>query len=232
MPLHEIYLDALHSAPDKSAIIVDDASLSYREMDELAQLWARAMLRLGIQKGDRVSILMPNRIEYMPLYFACYRIGAIASPMSCVCQSALEGDPVNTAKAFTDGWLKTGDLAYQDEDGYYFFVGRIKNIIVKGGGNIAPAEVEDAIRAHPAVRLCGVIGDPDPEMGQVIHAFVVLNPSPVGLVPTPRDLADFVGKRISAMKVPDRWTFVPDLPLASIGKIDRKKLAEFARCEP
>ncbi len=134
-------------------------------------------------------------------------------------------DPANTAKAFINGWLRTGDLARQDEEGYFFFVGRIKNIIVKGGSNIAPAEVEKAIAAHPSVEACGVVGDPDPALGQVIHAFVVLKANPDATRLTPEELAAFVGTKLSPLRVPDCWTFVPELPRTTLGKIDRKQLA-------
>jgi acyl-CoA synthetase (AMP-forming)/AMP-acid ligase II len=78
MPLHDIYRRALGRSPDKPAIVVGSRALTYREMDDQARLWARAMLSLGIRKGDRVSILMPNCVEYMSLYFACYMTGAVA----------------------------------------------------------------------------------------------------------------------------------------------------------
>ncbi|MEW6356857.1 MAG: AMP-binding protein [Planctomycetota bacterium] len=138
-------------------------------------------------------------------------------------------DPVNTKKAFIHGWLRTGDLAYQDEDGYYFFVGRIKNIIVKGGGNIAPAEVEDAINEHPGVKVSGVVGAPDEILGQIVHAFVVVDKERGVPIPAEEELKQFVGKKLSAFKVPDRWTFVESLPQTSVGKIDRKALTDYAK---
>ncbi len=504
MLLHEIYAEGLRKTPDKPAIIVDGQSLSYRMLDDLSQLWARAMLGLGVRRGDRISILMPNRVEYMPLYFACYRIGAIACPLSYQRQTAADevafalnltgsrflfmnreyqpglkgikslapslerefvmedtdderswlrlarlapadvkwpqvwesdpaliaftsgstdrpkgvththssichtiinksktyrldssdiyligtmffhlsggvafslpallkggtiilmkhwtpegfldliekrrathvaapsgqvreivaqsrarkmdwrsvktftsggdaltmcllktfyeitgfeivqnygltecegfctnppygkikrgsiglptygtrmrlidsegrdvprgqtgemivqskgvmagywGDPAKTAKAFIDGWLRTGDLARQDEDGYFFFVGRIKNIIVKGGTRIAPPEVEEAISVHPSVEACGVVGESDPVLGQVIHAFVVLKSNPEAARTTADELASFVGRRLPRLEVPDRWTFVPELPRTTLEKIDRKLLAAFS----
>jgi long-chain acyl-CoA synthetase len=141
-------------------------------------------------------------------------------------------DPVNTKKAFFDGWLRTGDLARQDEEGYYFFVGRIKHIIVKDGDNIAPAEVEDAVAAHPGVKYCGVVGTPDALLGQAIHAFVVPDKERGSSPPTEEELRQFVAKKLSAIKVPDHWTFVDALPLTSIGKIDRKALAAYTQGMP
>jgi acyl-coenzyme A synthetase/AMP-(fatty) acid ligase len=506
-PLQDLYKEGLENSPDKPAIIVDDAVCTYRDLHTLSEKWGQALLGCGIQKGDRVSILMPNRIEYMPFYFACYRIGAVASPLSCYIQSRADeivfatrliessllmvseeyysevadlkksvpslkhifvmddvpdkslswpafvqserqeipwpsvepsdpalivftsgstsmpkgvththrslvanavnknitlehdhrdiyliatllchasgsfgfslpvlmkggtlifmrshdtkgflallrkhrpthvvavpaelremlpilkeqpldftsiktfrsgGDTVslelleqfkavtglditesygsteceeccmnppygrkkpgsfglpvhgtemrlvddagrdvsqgqegeilirneammkgywkdeeNTRKAFRDGWLATGDLARQDEDGYFFFVGRKKSIIVRAGGNIAPGEVENVINSHPKVKVSGVVGARDEMLGQVVHAFVVVDPEK-GVPPTAEELAQFAGTKLSAFKLPDRWTFVESLPLNSIGKIDRKKLGEFAARE-
>jgi acyl-CoA synthetase (AMP-forming)/AMP-acid ligase II len=510
MPLHEIYREALRHTPHKPAVVVGTQALTYRELDDLSHLWARAMLSLGIRKGDRVSILMPNRVEYLPLYFACYRIGAIASPLSCLRQTVadevvfalnltrakmlildakyrtgLEGiahripslewqfvmderageeswprfarsacpaaaasadvhwprveegdpaliiftsgstsrpkgvththssirhtavnksetlrlgssdvhligtmlchasggfgfsmptlykggtvvlpesftpaalldllerhrathvavaplhveemlalqrtrgadltsirtfrcgsdavsldllerfraatgfellqtygsteceeccmnppygenrrgsigrpihgtrmkllgpdgrdappgetgemaiqseavmtgyweDPEHTAETLVDGWLRTGDLARQDEYGYCFFAGRIKGIIVKGGTNITPAEVEDVVAAHPAVMACGVVGEPDARLGQTLHAFVLPDTGRRDNPPTVEELTAFASTKLSAIKVPDRWTFVEALPLTEVGKIDRKGLAALA----
>jgi len=505
MLLSELYMEGLKNTPDKPALIVDDTRCSYRELHEVSERWAQALLHFGIRRGDRVTIMMGNRIEYLQLYFACYRIGAVASPMSCVAQAAahevafavnltgsrlliaegeyyaalkdirkeapsierifviddtagediswksfaqsfqgelpwpeveetdpalilftsgstdrpkgvththsslmnciinksttlgfdshdinlvatflchasgsfgfslpfiykggtvifmasysasgfldliekyrptyvvtvpseareiishpraaqvdfssiktfkcggdavphdlqeeflriagfeilqgfgsteceefcanrpdrhrlgsigvpMEGvririidsegrdvprgetgelivlckatmagywnDPVNTEKAFIDGWFRTGDLARQDEDGFYFFAGRIKNIIVKFGGNIAPAEVEDAIDEHPGVKVCGVAGAPDKVSGQIVHAFVVTEKSPDRPEPTEQELREFVAKKLSSFKVPDRWTFMESLPLNANGKIDRRALEKLAK---
>jgi acyl-coenzyme A synthetase/AMP-(fatty) acid ligase len=141
------------------------------------------------------------------------------------------GDPDNTAKAFINGWFRTGDLARQDEEGYFIFVGRVKNIIVKGGSPVTPVEVEEAIAAHPSVEACGVVGDPDPARGQVIHAFVVLKANPDAARTTPGELAAFVSTRLSPLKVPDRWTFVPELPRTTLDKIDRRQLAALSRSQ-
>jgi len=505
MLLSELYMEGLKNTPDKPVLIVDDTKCSYRELHEVSEKWAQALLHFGIRRGDRVTIMMENRIEYLQLYFACYRIGAVASPMSCVtqtladevtfavnltgsrllivsgkycdavrdirknapsierifviddtpdgelswkgfvqsapgdipwpevketdpalilftsgstdrpkgvththssitncvinksttlgfnsqdinlvatylchasgsfgfslpfiykggtvvvmgsysasgfldfiekyrptytvtvpneareiishprakqvdfssiktfkcggdavphdlqeeflriagfeilqgfgsteceefcanrpdrhrfgsigvpmngvqmrvidhegrdlpqgeagelivlCKGTMAGywnDPVNTEKAFIDGWFRTGDLVWQDEDGFYFFAGRIKNIIVKCGGNITPAEVEDAIDEHPGVRVCGVTGAPDKECGQIVHAFVVTEKSPDRPEPTEQELREFVGKKLSSFKVPDRWTFLESLPLNANGKIDRRALEKLAK---
>ncbi|MDD5168017.1 MAG: class I adenylate-forming enzyme family protein [Syntrophales bacterium] len=132
-------------------------------------------------------------------------------------------DPEITASAVVDGWLRTGDIARRDEDGYYYFVCRRKDMIVRGGGNVGPGEVEDALCEHPAVSRCGVIGVPDGQGSETIQAFVVLDKD-VRPLPTVQELAGFVGSAISDRKVPEFWTFVDELPLTGLGKVDRKAL--------
>src|SRR5205823_2865889 len=81
-------------------------------------------------------------------------------------------DPEATAATIQDGWLRTGDLGRVDAEGYYWFVGRKKEIIVRGGSNISPLEVEEALYQHPAVREAAVVGVPDPTWGEVVWAYV------------------------------------------------------------
>ena len=84
------------------------------------------------------------------------------------------GDPAATAEAFTGGWFHTGDLGYVDEDGFFFIVDRKKDLIIRGGYNVYPREVEDVLYAHPAVAEAAVVGVPDDRLGQEVKAFVVL----------------------------------------------------------
>jgi len=138
-------------------------------------------------------------------------------------------DEKNTSLAFTqDGWLKTGDEGRQDEDGYYYFVGRIKEIIVKRGSNVAPGEVEEVLDDHPQISISGVVGSPDKRHGELIHAFVELKP---GLKDPPGEdeLRAYTSKKLAAYKVPDRWTIVETLPRNEIGKIDRRGLHALAK---
>jgi len=132
-------------------------------------------------------------------------------------------DPEHTAATFAGDWLRTGDLGSRDSDGYLHFQGRIKEIIIKGGSNIAPGEVEDVLNAHPDVELSGVVGSPDDRLGALVHAFIELKH---GLADPPDegDLRAFAAERLAAYKVPDRWTFVAELPKNHVGKIDRHAL--------
>ena len=140
-------------------------------------------------------------------------------------------DPAATAEALRGGWMHTGDLAHCDGDGYYWFVGRKKEIIIRGGSNVSPAEVEEALDAHPAVHLSGVIGLPDEHLGQVVVAYVALRPD-AAAPPSAEELRDFVAQRLAAYKVPERITVVDELPLNATGKVDHKKLRALACPQP
>jgi long-chain acyl-CoA synthetase len=133
-------------------------------------------------------------------------------------------DPESTAATLKDGWLYTGDLGKVDADGYYWFVGRKKEIIVRGGSNISPLEVEEALFQHPAVREAGVIGVPHASLGEQVAAYVALND---GVTASVEELQQFLRERLAAYKVPETITFLPELPKGLTGKIHRKTLRDW-----
>jgi acyl-CoA synthetase (AMP-forming)/AMP-acid ligase II len=137
-------------------------------------------------------------------------------------------DPAATAEALRGGWMHTGDLARCDGDGYYWFVGRKKEIIIRGGSNVSPLEVEKVLDEHPAVRLSCVVGLPDRHLGQVVAAYVALRGGIAG-PPTAAQLRGFVAERLAAYKVPERITILCELLLNPTGKVDRQKLHALAR---
>lgn len=118
-----------------------------------------------------------------------------------------------------DGWLHTGDRGRLDADGRLHVLGRIKELIVTGGENVSPLEVEDALLAHPAVADAAVAARPDPEWGEAVTAFVVAH-APA----TPGELRDWCGERLAPYKVPKRIELVADLPRNSAGKLLRDRL--------
>jgi acyl-CoA synthetase (AMP-forming)/AMP-acid ligase II len=120
-----------------------------------------------------------------------------------------------------DGWLHTRDMGYVDEDGYIYLVGRKDDIIIRGGENIAPAEIEAVLHAHPAVDEAAVIGVPDVDWGQKIAAFVALRP---GQSATAEDLIEFCRQRLASFKKPELIRFVDALPKNPLGKILKKEL--------
>jgi long-chain acyl-CoA synthetase len=132
--------------------------------------------------------------------------------------------PTETKRALLPrGWLKTGDYAYQDKEGYLWFTERKKQIIIRGGENISPREIEAVLYSHPAIKLAAVIGIPHPEQGEVPRAFVVLNGEQK--VSTSELLA-FLRTRLIYYKVPDEIEFVDHLPVGRTGKVDRRKLRD------
>ncbi|MEU8347274.1 FadD3 family acyl-CoA ligase [Spirillospora sp. NPDC048832] len=133
------------------------------------------------------------------------------------------GDPEATAETIRDGWLDTGDRGRLDERGNLAITGRTKEMFVVGGFNVYPAEVEDALARHDAVAESGVIGVPDPRMGEVARAFVRLRP---GRTATADELIAHCRERLANFKVPREVVFVDDLPKTASGKVRRVELKE------
>jgi O-succinylbenzoic acid--CoA ligase len=131
--------------------------------------------------------------------------------------------PEDTALALRDGWLHTGDLGYLDDEGYLYVLDRRDDLIISGGENVYPAEVEAVLRSHPAVEDAGVVGVPDERWGQVPAAFVVAR---AGVEVTEADLKSFCDARLARYKVPTYISLVPSLPRNASGKLLRRDLAE------
>ena len=133
-------------------------------------------------------------------------------------------DPENTAKTLEpDGWLHSGDLGYMDEDGFVFVTGRIKELIIKGGENIAPREIDEALLKHPAVLEAAAVGIPDANYGQEIMACVILKP---GVECSVETLTAFSKQELGPYKSPKIIKFVTELPKGPSGKVQRLKLLE------
>jgi acyl-CoA synthetase (AMP-forming)/AMP-acid ligase II len=123
--------------------------------------------------------------------------------------------------ALADGWRATGDLGWVDEDGYVFFAGRKDDMIIRGGENIAPAEIETILMSHPAIDEAAVIGVPSVEWGQTVKAYVVIKS---GQKADARDLQEFCRTRLASFKRPEQIEFIDALPKNALGKILRKEL--------
>jgi long-chain acyl-CoA synthetase len=126
-----------------------------------------------------------------------------------------------TADTIKDGWLHTGDMATVDEDGYFFIVDRKKDLIIRGGYNVYPREVEELLYEHPAVREAAVLGMPHDEYGEEVGAAVALKD---GAEATPDELRDFVKEQVAAYKYPRRVWLVEDLPKGPTGKILKREI--------
>jgi fatty-acyl-CoA synthase len=128
-------------------------------------------------------------------------------------------NPEATAQAFTDdGWLRTGDVAGVDDEGYYWIKGRLKDMYISGGENVYPAEVEAVLHEHPHVADAAVVGVPHERWGEVGVAFVVADGA------TEQELIDWCSLRLARFKVPTSVRFVPEVPRNSLGKIQKESL--------
>jgi 2-aminobenzoate-CoA ligase len=125
-----------------------------------------------------------------------------------------------------DGWNITGDRYRLDEDGYFWFEGRADDMIVSSGYNIAGPEVESALLEHPAVKEVAVIGAPDPERGQIVKAYIVLQPDFEGHAALARELQEHVKRSVAPYKYPRAIEFVALLPKGPSGKVQRYLLRQ------
>jgi acyl-CoA synthetase (AMP-forming)/AMP-acid ligase II len=134
------------------------------------------------------------------------------------------GDEGKTLQALTtDGWLRTGDLGYMDEEGYVYLAGRADDLIIRGGENIAPAEIEEVLSLHPKIEDSAVIGVPDVEFGQQPFAYCVLRR---GQTSTAEEIIEFCRNRMSSFKCPKGVVFLEELPRNPVGKLLRKELRD------
>jgi fatty-acyl-CoA synthase len=130
-------------------------------------------------------------------------------------------NPEATADAFVDGWLLTGDIAERDAEGYYRIAGRLKDLVISGGENVYPAQVEDVLHAHPAIAEAAVIGIPDERWGEVCVAYVVLRP---GLDASEEQLLEWCAQRLARFKVPRAFHVIDALPRSGVGKVLKGEL--------
>ncbi len=132
-------------------------------------------------------------------------------------------NPIATEEAFRNDWFHTGDIARADEDGFLYIVDRVKDMIIRGGFNVYPRELEEVLYQHPAVREAAVVGVPDPKMGEEIKAFVALKQ---GATATGEELVEFVKSKVAAYKYPRSCVIVEDLPKNATGKILKRELKD------
>jgi long-chain acyl-CoA synthetase len=136
--------------------------------------------------------------------------------------------PKETAEALKNGWLHTGDLGYLDEDGYLYISDRKKDMIIRGGENIFPAELEGILYTHPGVAEAAIVGAPDPTYGEKVIAYVVAK---AGAILSEQEIIDHFKGETSSFKAPEKVFFIDSLPKSLVGKILRRELRERAAKE-
>jgi long-chain acyl-CoA synthetase len=135
--------------------------------------------------------------------------------------------PDETRAAFTaEGWLRTGDLGFRDADGYYYINGRAKELIIKGGENIAPREIDEALLRHPGVLEAAAVGVPDAAYGQEIVAFVVAREAAGPDALDAAGLREHCLRELGRYKTPKEFRLVTELPRGPSGKVQRLKLLQ------
>jgi long-chain acyl-CoA synthetase len=129
--------------------------------------------------------------------------------------------PEVTAETVRDGWLHSGDIGRQDASGHFYVVERKKDMIIRGGFNVYPRDIEEVLFEHPAIAEAAVVGRPDPEFGEEVVAFVVRRP---GQELTEQELIDFCRSKLAKYKTPKEVHFTDQLPKNQVGKILRREL--------
>lgn len=156
-------------------------------------------------------------------------VGELLLKGPSMCSGYLTGKDDTATVGDRDGWLHTGDLMRRDAEGYFFVVGRTKDMFISGGENVYPAEIERILYRHDAIKDCAVIGVPDAQWGEVGKVYVVLKQ---GEVATEVELRDFLYERLARFKVPRSVVLVDELPLTDMGKVSKETLRTWAGSQP
>ena len=241
--IHRAVLDALdrHGTPRHSLRFAISTSAPM-----LPSIHSRLEVALGVPLLQAYATTENGAITQMPLPPGERRVGSVGLPAGCEVMitdasglrcaprevgeimvrgpevfAGYEGDPEATAATFRDGWFRTGDLGYVDEDGYLFLSGRSKDLINRGGFKVSPAEVDSVLLGHQAVFDAVTFGVGHPTLGEDVVAAVVLRAS---RSVTPQELRDYALERLTAFKVPTRIVVVDSIPRTALGKVRRREL--------
>jgi long-chain acyl-CoA synthetase len=176
------------------------------------------LLSAGIARTDMEVRILDEKGMEVP----CGERGEIALKGPAVMKGYWER-PEETEKTLKDGWLHTGDVGYMDENGYMYIVDRFKDLIISGGANIYPRELEETIIQHHCVQEVAVIGVPDEFWGESVKACIILKP---GTTATAEDIISFCAERMSSYKKPKSVDFLEELPKSNYGKVLKRTLRE------
>ena len=186
--------------PNHTAVVFDTRRLTYLEFNREINRLANTLLALGVTKGDKVATLLPNCLELLEVYCASAKIGAVVVPLPFLEMRIMDPEgnclppreigeicgrgpiltpgyykrPDLTRQAIPDGWLRSGDPGYVDEDGFLYLVDRVEDLIISGGVNVYPRDIEEVVVQHPDVREAAVFGVAHERWGETPVAAVVL----------------------------------------------------------
>ncbi|MBI4301751.1 MAG: long-chain-fatty-acid--CoA ligase [Chloroflexi bacterium] len=183
-----------------------------KKLRRLSSSIGRAMSDVEIQIWDEDGNLMSSG-----------EVGEIVARGPRVMKGYWKQPEATASTITTDGWVRTGDMGYMDEEGYIYLAGRAKDMIIRGGENISPEEVERVLHSHPAVEEAAVIGIPDPEWGETVRAIVVLKK---GQTSTQEEIIEHCRAHMSSFKKPESVIFLDSLPRNPMGKVLKRVLRE------
>jgi long-chain acyl-CoA synthetase len=228
--LKDIVVGAAPLPTELARAFMDKFGCSLREgygMTESAAIGTINRTSWGYKPGSAGKALMNNKVEIHddegnPLPPGVRGEIVLQGPMI---MKGYHNRPEATAETLRDGWLHTGDIGYLDEEGWLFIVDRKKDMIIRGGENIYPAELEDVLYRHPAVAEAAIVGLPDPTYGEKVVGFVVKK---AGAETTAEELIGFMKKHLTSFKCPEEIQFIDQLPKSGVGKILRRELKDKA----
>ena len=181
---------------------------------------------IGLPAGGVDVRLVNKNFEDVPLGETGEVLVRCGKPGDVTVMREYYNRPEDNASVFVDGWLRTGDMARRDEDGYLYFVDRLKDMIISGGLNIYSREVENALESHPSVTEAAVIGVPDPQFGEAVMAFVICDNKQS--TPSDHELITFCQESLASYKKPRHIRFLDKLPRNTTGKVIKGELRSFS----
>jgi acyl-CoA synthetase (AMP-forming)/AMP-acid ligase II len=216
-----ILCGGLDKRPDDLAFASAKTQMSWRQLDEASRRLAAQYIGLGLEPGDRVASLMPNRPALVIHYLACIKAGLVVTPLNYRYRATEIDHPLEVSGASI-----LLHHAERDEDGYLWFCGRKKQVIVHDGSYISAEEVEQAIAEHASIEMAGVIGIHDVVHGENVRAYVTLKEG--AAPPTSTELIRFARDRVG-YKAPEEIVILGKMPLNTTGKVDRVALVRMAQ---
>jgi acyl-CoA synthetase (AMP-forming)/AMP-acid ligase II len=201
--------DSAREVPERTAIVCEGTRLSYAELDAAASQAAHGLVQAGIQQGDTVALSCQDIPSFVIAYYGILKAGAAVMPLNVL------------LKPREIAYHLTGDIGRRDEDGYIYIVDRVKDMIIRGGFNVYPREIEEVLMTHPAVSLAAVIGVSHDRHGEEVKAFVIVKD---GATITEVELVAWSKQNMADYKYPRLIEFRTELPMTATGKVLKSEL--------